>query len=137
MRGDSDGSRGTKRASLLLTFSVASLPLDHRMPNRGEVIRVDTQITHKSGLANNLWVQMAALVIVTIVVIALAAKFIWKGPVDAAKAQATLAQCKGEGVTGAGPTDPGTVLGPLAQARKETTLVDACTARNSYIHAQQ
>ena len=77
MRGDSDGSRGTKRASLLLTFSVASLPLDHRMPNRGEVIRVDTQITHKSGLANNLWVQMAAMVIVTIVVIALAAKFIW------------------------------------------------------------
>ena len=77
MRGDSDGSRGTKRASLLLTFSVASLLLDHRMPNRGEVIRMDTQITHKSGLANNLWVQMAAMVIVTIVVIALAAKFIW------------------------------------------------------------
>jgi len=77
MRGDSDGSRGTKRASRLLTFSVASLLLDHRMPNRGEVIRMDTQITRKSGLANNLWVQMAALVIVTIVVIALAAKFIW------------------------------------------------------------
>ena len=53
------------------------LLLDHRMPNRGEVIRMDTQITHKSGLANNLWVQMAALVIVTIVVIALAAEFIW------------------------------------------------------------
>jgi hypothetical protein len=38
---------------------------------------MDTQITRKSGLANNLWVQMAALVIVTIVVIALAVKFIW------------------------------------------------------------
>ena len=77
MRGDSDGRRGTKRASRLLTFPVVSLLLDHRMPNRGEVIRMDTQITRKSGLANNLWVQMAALVIVTIVVIALAVKFIW------------------------------------------------------------
>jgi hypothetical protein len=38
---------------------------------------MDTQITPKSGFANNVWVQMAALVIVTIVVIALAAKYIW------------------------------------------------------------
>ena len=53
MRGDSDGSRGTKRASRLLTFSVVSLLLDHRTPNRGEVIRMDTQITRKSGLADN------------------------------------------------------------------------------------
>jgi len=50
--------------------------------------------------------------------------------------QATLAQCKGEGVSGAGLTD-GTVYGSLAQARKETTLVDACMARNGYIQAQQ
>jgi hypothetical protein len=38
---------------------------------------MDTQITRKSGFANNFWVQMAALVIVTIAVIALAAKYIW------------------------------------------------------------
>ncbi len=38
---------------------------------------MDTQITPKSGFANNVWVQMAAMVIVTIVVIALAAKYIW------------------------------------------------------------
>ena len=58
-------------------------------------------------------------------------------PVDPVHQQATLAQCKGEGVTGAGPGAPGTVLGPLNQARKETTLVDACMARNGYIQAQQ
>ncbi len=44
---------------------------------RGEVIEVDTQLANKSGFTNNFWVQMAALVIVTIIVIALAAKFIW------------------------------------------------------------
>jgi hypothetical protein len=38
---------------------------------------MDTQIAPKSGFANNFWVQMAALVIVTIAVIALAAKYIW------------------------------------------------------------
>jgi hypothetical protein len=38
---------------------------------------MDTQITRKSGFANNLWVQMAALVIVTLVVIAVAANYIW------------------------------------------------------------
>jgi hypothetical protein len=38
---------------------------------------MDTQIPPKSGFANKLWVQMAALVIVTIVVIALAAKYLW------------------------------------------------------------
>jgi hypothetical protein len=32
---------------------------------------------NKGGFANNLWVQMAALVIVTLVVIALAAKYVW------------------------------------------------------------
>jgi hypothetical protein len=57
-------------------------------------------------------------------------------PVDAAKQQATLAQCKGEGVSGAGLTD-GTVYGAVAQANKEKTLIDACMARNRYIQAQQ
>jgi hypothetical protein len=55
-------------------------------------------------------------------------------PVDPLHQQATLAKCK---VTGAGPGEPGTLLGPLAQARKEATLVDACMARNGYIQAQQ
>jgi hypothetical protein len=36
-----------------------------------------TQITSKHGLTDNLWVQMAALVIVTLVVIALAAEYVW------------------------------------------------------------
>ena len=57
-------------------------------------------------------------------------------PVDAAKQQATLAQCKGEGVSGPGLTD-GTVYGAVAQAQKESTLVDACMARNGYIQAKQ
>ena len=51
-------------------------------------------------------------------------------PVDPLHQQATLAQCKGEGVSG-------TVYGAVAQAQKESTLVDACMARNGYIHAQQ
>jgi hypothetical protein len=38
---------------------------------------MDTQIPNKRGLTNNFWLQMAALVIVTVVVIALAAKYIW------------------------------------------------------------
>jgi hypothetical protein len=39
---------------------------------------MDTQIPpQKRGFTNNVWVQIAALVIVTIVVIALAAKYIW------------------------------------------------------------
>jgi hypothetical protein len=38
---------------------------------------MNLQTTSKGGLASNFWVQMAALVIVTIVVIALAAKYIW------------------------------------------------------------
>ena len=58
------------------------------------------------------------------------------GPVDPAKEQATLAQCKGEGVSGTGLTD-GTVYGSVAQAHKEKTLVEACMARNGYIQAQQ
>jgi hypothetical protein len=38
---------------------------------------MDTQIGNTSGFTNNFWVQIAALVIVTLVVIALAAKYIW------------------------------------------------------------
>jgi hypothetical protein len=53
-------------------------------------------------------------------------------PVDPLHQQATLAQCKGEAVSGT--VDP---LQVAAQARKEATLIDACMARNGYIHAQQ
>jgi hypothetical protein len=38
---------------------------------------MDTQITNKRGLTNNFWVQIGTLVILTVVVIALAAKYIW------------------------------------------------------------
>jgi hypothetical protein len=38
---------------------------------------MNTQIFNKGGFANNLWVQMAALVIATLVVIAVAAKYVW------------------------------------------------------------
>jgi hypothetical protein len=38
---------------------------------------MNTQIFNKGGFANNFWLQMAALVIVTLVVIALAAKYVW------------------------------------------------------------
>jgi hypothetical protein len=36
---------------------------------------MDTQLANKSGLINNFWVQIAALV--TVVVIAIAAEYIW------------------------------------------------------------
>ena len=38
---------------------------------------MNTQIFNKGGIANNFWLQIAALVIVTLVVIALAAKYVW------------------------------------------------------------
>jgi len=38
---------------------------------------MNTQTSNKAGFANNFWVQMAAMVIVTVVIIALAAKYIW------------------------------------------------------------
>jgi hypothetical protein len=38
---------------------------------------MNTQTSNKAGLVNNFWVQMAALVVVTVVIIALAAKYIW------------------------------------------------------------
>jgi hypothetical protein len=46
------------------------------------------------------------------------------------------AQCKGEGVSGPVLTD-GKVYGSVAQARKETTLIDTCMARNGYIQTQR
>ena len=36
-----------------------------------------TQITSKQGFTDNFWLQMAALVIMTLVVIALAAEYVW------------------------------------------------------------
>jgi hypothetical protein len=39
--------------------------------------QMDTQTSNKAGFVNNFWVQMAALAVVTVVIIALAAKYIW------------------------------------------------------------
>ena len=52
-------------------------------------------------------------------------------PVDAAKQQAALAQCKGEAVRA--PLDPQGV----DWGRKEKIIIDACMARSGYIQAQQ
>jgi hypothetical protein len=38
---------------------------------------MNTQTRPQSGFTNNLWVQFAALVIAVVVLIALAAKYIW------------------------------------------------------------
>jgi hypothetical protein len=38
---------------------------------------MNTQTSNKARFVNNFWVQMAALVVVTVVIIALAAKYIW------------------------------------------------------------
>jgi len=38
---------------------------------------MDTPTRQQSGFANNFWLQMAALVIVVAIIIALAAKYIW------------------------------------------------------------
>jgi hypothetical protein len=38
---------------------------------------MDAQITNKHGFANNFWLQMTLMVIVMVVVIALAARYIW------------------------------------------------------------
>jgi hypothetical protein len=59
------------------------------------------------------------------------------GATDAAKQQATLAQCKGEGATAAALRNTGGPIGVVEGARKEAAVVDACMARNGYIHAQQ
>ena len=38
---------------------------------------MDRQADNRSGLANNFWLQMAAVVIVAVILIALAAKYVW------------------------------------------------------------
>ena len=38
---------------------------------------MNTQTSNKAGFANNFWVQMVAMVVVTLVIIGLAAKYIW------------------------------------------------------------
>jgi hypothetical protein len=38
---------------------------------------MNTRTSNKSGFANNFWVQMAAIAVVTVIIIALAAKYIW------------------------------------------------------------
>ena len=38
---------------------------------------MDAQTTHKGGFASSFWLQRAALVVVTVVAIAPAAKYIW------------------------------------------------------------
>jgi hypothetical protein len=56
-------------------------------------------------------------------------------PVDAAKQQATLAQCKGEGALAVpAPTDAD--FAGLDAARKEVNVINACMARNGYIRPQ-
>jgi hypothetical protein len=40
-------------------------------------MRMDMNVTTKAALAKNLWLQMALLGVVAVVLIALAAKFIW------------------------------------------------------------
>ena len=52
-------------------------------------------------------------------------------PVDAAKQQAALVQCRGEAVRA--PLDPQGV----DWGRKEKIIIDACMARSGYIQAQQ
>jgi hypothetical protein len=49
-------------------------------------------------------------------------------PVDAAKQQAALAQCKGQAVSAPLDADWG---------RKEKIIIDACMARSGYIQARQ
>ena len=38
---------------------------------------MDMRADNKSGFANNFWLQMTAMVIVVVILIALAAKYIW------------------------------------------------------------
>jgi uncharacterized protein YceK len=58
-------------------------------------------------------------------------------PVDPLHQQATLAQCKGEGASAAVQVIPGGPYGVVERERKEAAVVNACMARNGYIHAQQ
>ena len=82
MRSDSDGSRRTERAArqvILLSTSAASALSDRLLHELGEevIAIMDTQITSRGGLISNVWVQVGALAILAVVVIALAAKYVW------------------------------------------------------------
>ena len=57
--------------------------------------------------------------------------------VDPLHQQSTLAQCKGEGATATVQANPGGPYGVVERERKEAAVVNACMARNGYIHAQQ
>ena len=57
-------------------------------------------------------------------------------PIDAAKEEAVLTQCKGEGAT-TPVQSTGGANGMVDRARKEAEVVDACMARNGYIQAKQ
>jgi hypothetical protein len=57
-------------------------------------------------------------------------------PVDAAKEEAVLTQCKGEGATTPVQSTNG-AYGMIDRAQKEAAVVDACMARNGYIQAKQ
>jgi hypothetical protein len=54
--------------------------------------------------------------------------------VNAAQEQATLAQCKAEGVTTVPSEGPDQY--PWNRARDEATIINACMARNGYIKPQ-
>ena len=56
--------------------TLSRVAFSRREPRGGERT-MDSHITSKSGLANDFWLQMAALAILTIVVVALAAKYVW------------------------------------------------------------
>jgi hypothetical protein len=56
-------------------------------------------------------------------------------PLNNAQAQATLAQCKGEGATTVA-GEGGGLLTRLERDRKEKVVIDACMARNGYILPQ-
>ena len=63
-------------------------------------------------------------------------------PVDPAQQQAAIAQCKGEGATAVRDYVTGEGFGPwvagmFSRSSKEEAVVNACMARNGYIHAQQ
>jgi hypothetical protein len=76
--GKPKNREGGAAGNVLVPRRVASLrSLFHRLSAEGRWSSMNTQIFNKGGFANNFWVQMAALVIVTLVVIALAAKYVW------------------------------------------------------------
>ena len=75
-----NGSGGTERAArALIWFSPRAALGSLRAVNgpKGGDPGIATQITSRHGFTDNFWLQMAGLVIVTLVVIALAAEYIW------------------------------------------------------------